>query len=92
MQSKYVRMLSDEHRICRACEMEPSPHGGKSDDLRYFDQGLYHPTCHEEVDRLTAEFNERGVPRETALEILKHLGISSDVISVNGQKLEAVNI
>ena len=84
MQSKYIKMLSDEHRICRACEYEESPNEGPIDDLRYFKEGVYHPTCHEEVDRLIQTFNEEGVPREKAILVFERLGINLEILSVDG--------
>ena len=84
MQSKYIKMLSDEQRVCRACGYESSPNDGPIDDLRYFNQGAYHPSCHEEVDRLIQTFNESGVPREKAIQIFEQLGINLEILSVNG--------
>jgi hypothetical protein len=84
MQSKYIKMLSDEQRICRACEYEESPHEGPSDDLRYFNEGVYHPSCHEEVNRLIQTFNEDNVPREKAILVFERLGINLEILSVNG--------
>jgi hypothetical protein len=84
MQSKYIKMLSDEQRVCRACGYEPSPNAGKIDDLRYFDQGVYHPTCHEEVTDLIRTFNEDGVPREKAIQVFEQLGINLEILGVDG--------
>lgn len=84
MQSKYIKMLSDDQRICRACGYERSPNAGPSDDLKYFKQGPYHPSCHEEVEQLIKTFNENGVPRENAIEVFKRLGINLELLSVNG--------
>jgi hypothetical protein len=84
MQSKYIKMLSDNQRICRACEYEESPNEGPSDDLRYFPEGVYHPTCHEEVTDLIQTFNEDGVPREKAIQVFERLGINLEILSVDG--------
>jgi hypothetical protein len=84
MQSKYIKMLSDGQRICRACGYEPSPNAGPIDDLRYFTEGVYHPTCHEEVNRLIQTFNEDGVPREKAIQVFEQLGINLEILSVDG--------
>jgi hypothetical protein len=84
MQSKYIKMLSDEQRICRACGYESSPNAGPIDDLRYFDEGVYHPSCNEEVNRLIQTFNEDGVPREKAIQVFEQLGINLEILSVDG--------
>lgn len=84
MQSKYIKMLSDEQRVCRACEYEESPHEGPSDDLRYFDEGVYHPSCYKEVTDLIRTFNKDGVPREKAILVFERLGINLEILSVDG--------
>jgi len=84
MQSKYIKMLSDEQRVCRACEYEDSPNAGKSDDLRYFNEGIYHPTCYDEVGALLKTLNENNVPKDKAIEMFMNLGINLEIISVDG--------
>jgi hypothetical protein len=88
MQSKYIKMLSDEQRVCSACGYEDSPNGGKQDDLRWFDNvsGPWHPICKDEVDNLFAEFNKNNTPRETAIHIFQTLGIDLSVMGINGKQ------
>jgi hypothetical protein len=87
MQSKHIRMLSDEQRVCRACESEDSLNAGKEDDLVWFDElgAPWHPTCKDEVDNLFAEFNEYKTPQETAIQIFQRLGISLNVMGIRGK-------
>jgi hypothetical protein len=80
--SKYIDMLPDEKRLCAACGYENSVNGDGRDTLRYYDSGIYHKLCFEEVDNLIKLFNENRTPREKAFEVLDKLGINRAVIQV----------
>ena len=87
MQSKYIKMLPNDQRLCSACGYENSPNAGPSDDLKWYDNlGPWHPICKEEVDSLFEDFTENNTPIETAVEIFKQLGINLNVLGVNGQR------
>lgn len=88
MQSKYIKMLSDDQRLCSACGYEDSSNAGTSDDLRWFDgvDGPWHPICKDEVDTLFAEFNKNNTPREAAIKIFQTLGINLSVMGINGKQ------
>lgn len=89
MQSKAVRAIPDVKRYCIACGYEPSPNGGKGDDLRLYEGGhLYHPICYDEVEEYIAEFNRIGASPEKAKEVFEFLGLNTDLLTLNGKPIK----